>query len=128
MGSGANILLVEDDAAIRESVADCLVFEGYRVRSASNGRDGLDLLRREKPAVVVLDLLMPVLGGAQFLEEQRRDPEIAGVPVVLMTAAMPSGRNDIPQATAYLPKPFDLADLLAVVARFAGPGGAGKPA
>lgn len=119
----ASILLVEDDAAIRESVADCLAFEGYRVVAVGNGREALDALRTQPaPALVVLDLLMPVLGGAQFLETQRADPGIAHVPVVLMTAAIPSGNTALPKADAYLPKPFDLVDLLALVARFAGPG------
>lgn len=119
----ASILLVEDDAAIRESVADCLAFEGYAVLAVGNGREALEALRRgPPPAVVVLDLLMPVLGGAQFLEAQRGDPAIAGVPVILMTAAIPSSTTALPKADAYLPKPFDLVDLLALVARFAGPG------
>ncbi len=119
----ASILLVEDDAAIRESVADCLAFEGYRVLAVGNGREALEALRRgPAPAVVVLDLLMPVLGGAQFLEAQRADPAIAGVPVILMTAAIPSSTAALPRADAYLPKPFDLVDLLALVSRFAGPG------
>lgn len=124
MSSGpASILLIEDDAAIRESVADCLAFEGYRVVAVGNGREGLEVLRRgPPPALVVLDLLMPVLGGAQFLEEREADPAIAGVPVVLMTAAISSGGNALPKADAYLPKPFDLADLLSLVERFAGPG------
>src|SRR6266567_4481443 len=97
--SPVSILLVEDDVAIRESVADCLAFEGYRVVAVGHGRAGLEALRRgPTPSLVVLDLLMPIMGGAQFLEEKRGDPTIAGVPVVLMTAAMPSGTTQLPEA------------------------------
>ncbi|HET6923255.1 MAG TPA: response regulator transcription factor [Anaeromyxobacteraceae bacterium] len=121
------ILLVEDDAAIREGVADGLAFEGYQAEGVSNGREALDWLEREgPPAVVVLDLLMPVMNGAQLLERLRADPRWAAVPAVLMSAAMPEAEA-LPRADAYLQKPFDLSELVAAVARWCPPGG-GAPA
>lgn len=113
-----NILLIEDDDGIRDSVAECLSSEGYSVASVSNGVEGLEWLRRENHAdLIVLDLVMPMMNGAQFLEAVRGDPAFRRVPVVLMTAAMPTSDAPIPQANGYLPKPFELDDLLATVAR-----------
>ncbi len=116
----APILLVEDDSAIRESVAECLQSEGHAVHAARNGAEGLAWLRAgHRPALVVLDLVMPVMDGAQFLAEVRADPLLGPLPVVLMTAAMPSASSPLPAATAYLEKPFELADLLDAVERLA---------
>jgi len=116
-----SILLVEDDAGIRESVADCLESEGYRVAPASNGMEGLDWLRREgRPDLIVLDLVMPVMNGAEFLNALRGDSALRDIPVVLMTAAMPSSSQPLPRATGYLSKPFELSELLDAIERYAG--------
>jgi CheY-like chemotaxis protein len=116
---GRHILLVEDDTGIRESVAECLESEGYRVTSASNGVEGLQSLRASVPDLIVLDLVMPLMNGTQFLATVRQDPGFKDIPVVLMTAAMPSTSMPIPQADGYLAKPFELTDLLDAVDRYA---------
>jgi CheY-like chemotaxis protein len=118
----STILLVEDDDAIRESVSECLALEGYHVALAVNGAEALDWLERgDRPAVVLLDMVMPVMTGAELLVHMRRNPMLASVPVVLMTAAMQKEPASI-SAQAFLPKPFDLAELLRTVARFCDPG------
>jgi CheY-like chemotaxis protein len=118
----STILLVEDDDAIRESVSECLALEGYNVALAVNGAEALDWLERtDRPAVVLLDMIMPVMTGAELLVRMRRNPVLARVPVVLMTAAIQKEPGSI-SAQAVLPKPFDLAELLQTVARFCGPG------
>jgi len=109
------ILLVEDDPGIRQGIADFLGFEGYAVDLAKNGEEALAYLRRERPALVVLDLVMPVMNGAQLLAHMRAEG-LDGVPVIVMTAAMPSA-SVLPAADAYLTKPFDLDELLAFVSR-----------
>ncbi len=126
MTASRTILLIEDDAGIRESVAECLASEGYEVVTAANGEEGLELLRAavRTPDLVVLDLVMPVMNGTQFLAALHADGRLRDVPVVLMTAAMPSGGMSIPEATAYLSKPFELDELLDAVARHSGPAGA----
>ncbi len=122
MGRG-RILLVEDDAAIREGVADGLAFEGYHADGVANGREALDWLEREgRPAVVVLDLLMPVMNGAQLLAELRADPRWAGVPAVVMSAALPA-RESLPPAEHYLQKPFQMSELVAALERWCPPCG-----
>ena len=125
--SGKRILLVEDDAGIRQGIADFLGFEGYAVDVAVNGEEALSYLRRSRPSLVVLDLVMPVMNGPQLLERLRSERIAEGVPVAIMTAAMP-GASTLPAADAYLSKPFDLDELLQVVGRHAGPPGeAGAP-
>lgn len=112
------ILVVEDDAAIRDSVEECLAAEGHVTASVANGAEALEWLEREPaPDLVILDLVMPVMNGAELMERLRADLRLATIPVVLMTAAMSSPRVAIPSAVAVLPKPFDLEALLAAVER-----------
>lgn len=114
------ILLVEDDAAIRETVSECLLSEGYRVDAAEHGAEALArLVEGERPALVLLDLVMPVMNGAELVERVRREPSLAGVPLVLMTAAISAPGTPLPRVDATLVKPFDLDDLLAAVGRLA---------
>jgi CheY-like chemotaxis protein len=112
------VLVVEDEPTIRQSIAGYLGDYGYCVDEASNGAEGLECMRRAIPDVVVLDLLMPVLGGRAFIEACREEMGLASVPVILLSAA-----HDLTQATeqlqprASLAKPVDLDVLLAIVDR-----------
>jgi DNA-binding response OmpR family regulator len=115
-------LIVEDDAGIRQGIADFLGFEGYAVDVAVNGEEALSYLRTRRPSLLVLDLVMPVMNGPQLLERLRTEGIAQDVPVAIMTAAMP-GASSLPEADAYLSKPFDLEELLQVVGRHAGPPG-----
>jgi DNA-binding response OmpR family regulator len=119
------ILVVEDDPGIRQGIADFLGFEGYAVDVAVNGEEALSYLRERRPSLLVLDLVMPVMNGPQLLERLRSERIAEGVPVAIMTAAMP-GASSLPAADAYLSKPFDLEELLQVVGRHAGPPGPAK--
>jgi DNA-binding response OmpR family regulator len=116
------ILVVEDDPGIRQGIADFLGFEGYAVDVAVNGEEALSYLRERRPSLLVLDLVMPVMNGPQLLDRIRSEGIAEGVPVAIMTAAMP-GASTLPAADAYLSKPFDLEELLLVVGRHAGPPG-----
>jgi CheY-like chemotaxis protein len=114
------ILLVEDDVAIRETVSECLTSEGYRVDAAEHGAEALArLVEGERPALVLLDLVMPVMNGAELVARVRAEPRLAGVPLLLMTAAISPPGTSLPEVDATLVKPFDLDDLLAVVGRLA---------
>jgi DNA-binding response OmpR family regulator len=114
--SERKILVVEDDAAIREGLADALRTEGYRVVTARNGHDGLHLGLTEDPDLIVLDIMLPGLDGFEILERLRSDQ--LETPVLMLTArglerdrvrGLDLGADD------YVVKPFGLAELLARV-------------
>jgi CheY-like chemotaxis protein len=82
------VLVIDDDAAICEALTPLLVEEGYRVVTAGNGSEALQRLRSGlRPCAILLDLMMPVMDGWDFRAEQMRDPEIADIPVIIVTAA-----------------------------------------
>lgn len=118
--TGHCILIVEDDADMRESLGELLQYEGYQVAAAANGREALNHLRQaEAPCLILLDLMMPVMTGWEFREEQREDPQLAQIPVAVLTGV----RNSVEQistldAVGYFQKPVDLNALLATVAEF----------
>lgn len=111
------ILVVEDDADIRNAIAEILVDEGYTVRIASHGAEGLDELRRKpSPNLVLLDLMMPVMTGWQMRSEQLADPTLCDIPVAVITAdAYAKTRNPELAANAFLVKPVDLEQLITTV-------------
>jgi CheY-like chemotaxis protein len=114
------ILIVEDDADMRESLGEILQFEGYRVAGAANGREALNHLRQvEAPCIILLDLMMPIMSGWEFREQQRSDPRLSQIPVAVLSGV----RNSTDQISAlgavgYFQKPVDLSALLATVAEY----------
>ncbi|HEX8908771.1 MAG TPA: response regulator [Anaeromyxobacteraceae bacterium] len=114
------VMLVEDDLAIRETLRELLEGEGYGVQSAENGRDALARLRTsEPPRLILLDLTMPVMDGWAFRRAQRRDPALSRIPVVVLSADHPLAEKVSDMAVAgYLAKPFELAALLDTVQRY----------
>src|SRR5215471_6803603 len=81
------VLIVEDNAEIRESLSDALEDEGYTVVTATNGQEGLDRLRKmESPCLILVDLLMPVMNGSEFISALRATDVLTTLPVVIVTA------------------------------------------
>lgn len=112
-----SVLVVDDDAAIRECIAEVLSTEGFDVQEARDGREGLRVLETARPRVVVLDLMMPVMTGWEFLaEKKQRRPALANIPVIVVTA---SDRPGV-ETERVLRKPFDLDALLAAVEELSG--------
>lgn len=114
------ILIVEDDESILESTKDLLESEGYIVECAKNGEEGLQILRKNNPFanLILLDLMMPVKDGFQFRIEQEKDPKIAGIPVVIMTAdGHVEEKKEKIGARAYIQKPVDIEVIVEVVKR-----------
>jgi CheY-like chemotaxis protein len=108
------ILIVEDDADIRESLAEAMSDGGIEVVVAADGVDALERLHRgARPAVILLDLRLPRLGGQEFLAELRADSRFEHVPVITMTAGTSRAEGD--EIVARLRKPFDLHDLRQIV-------------
>ncbi|MFL5308395.1 MAG: response regulator [Polyangia bacterium] len=111
------ILVVDDDVEIRESLSDLLSDEGHRVRAAANGKEALELLRQiPAPCMILLDLMMPVMNGWQFVTEAAGDPALSAIPVWIITAAG-DGHPPPPGVSGVLRKPFRLRELLDVVER-----------
>jgi CheY-like chemotaxis protein len=108
------VLIVEDDAEIRSALASAFEDEGVRALVASDGRDALSKLSDgAPPAVILLDLRMPRIGGEAFLREMRADPRFEHVPVITMSAG--AERTKGHDVHAYVQKSFDLDDLLRIV-------------
>src|ERR1700737_2123478 len=114
---GMSILVVEDDPELLEGLSELLESEGHQVRRARHGLEALGFLRAgQRPHLILLDLMMPIMNGWQFRQEQRMDSELAKIPIVVI-----SGKNDLPahaqwlEADAYLPKAVRTETLLAAV-------------
>jgi CheY-like chemotaxis protein len=119
--SSRRILVVEDDAAIREMLSEILTGEGYLIDQAANGRDAVLKLKRVRPDVVLLDLMMPVMDGPTFARACGLLDHGAGIPIVIMSAS-PGLARMADQLRAYgvhgeLCKPFDVDDLLRTIQR-----------
>ncbi|HEX8701331.1 MAG TPA: response regulator [Myxococcaceae bacterium] len=108
------ILIVDDEFGIVEVIRDFLQDEGYRTAIALNGRQALDLMAVQRPVMVLLDYMMPVMNGGELLEVMKTHPEWSTIPVVLMSASPPREWQQLP-AYSLLLKPFGLAELIAAV-------------
>ena len=121
---GQPVLVVEDHDDTREMVAALLKAEGFTVITAENGRRGLEQLMRERPCLVLLDLMMPVMTGWEFRRVQLSlpDSELAAVPVLLLTA-VPDAERVAAQldAAAVISKPLDFEKLVDTVRRHCPP-------
>jgi CheY-like chemotaxis protein len=117
-----SVMIVEDDPDTREMLERFLQMEGFDVRTAANGELALRALQADSSAhVILLDLMMPVMNGWEFRQEQSRDPKLSKIPVVVVTAA--GQREDIPSidADGWLSKPVDFDRLLAMIAPLCDP-------
>jgi CheY-like chemotaxis protein len=110
------ILVVDDNEALRENLAELLQAEGYEVDTAADGAAALSRLATDPlPHVVLLDLHLPGLDGRKIVERIRADPRLAALRVVLSTGLpTPQLRATVP-ANAFLPKPFGMHDLLSTL-------------
>jgi CheY-like chemotaxis protein len=109
------VLIVDDDRDIRAALGELLAEDGYEVATATNGAEALELLRNSSPpCMVLLDLMMPVMDGYEFLEEQKRDPALAPVPVAIMTASDRVDRDRTNPAPV-LRKPIKVGALASVM-------------
>jgi CheY-like chemotaxis protein len=109
------VLIVEDDADLREMMAQMLSLEGFQAMAVSNGREALEYLHEaDVPQVILLDLMMPVMDGWEFRRKQQADPSLASVPVIVLSALDQARAGNL-DATAFLKKPLDFDHLLALV-------------
>ncbi len=113
-GRNVNVLVVDDQEAIRDTLQTALDDEGFTVECAANGQEALEILGRWKPCVILLDLMMPVMDGWAFRAEQQRSGST--VPVVLLSAA---GELELHKkalgAAAAIAKPFDIDHVISAI-------------
>lgn len=118
MSGRGPVLVVDDDVDVREALCDVLADCGFEVRSAGDGVEALALLGAGlRPRVILLDLMMPRMDGAELRDRLQQDPALAAVPVVMLTADR-RGEERITGADAELAKPVDLDELLRVLSRY----------
>ncbi len=119
-GEMKKVLVLDDDPSIQELLKLALESEGYHVTLAADGLIGLERLQESAPDVIVVDLMMPRMGGAAFAEELKRLAPDPPIPILVLSAAT-KGREQAHsmEAEAYIEKPFALNDLLTEVARLA---------
>jgi len=116
VASARFVLIVDDDPDLLDVTSFVIENEGMAVETARNGQEALARLGTGRlPALVLLDLMMPVMNGWEFLAEVAKDPQLLEVPVVVLTAGE---HTEIPGALAVLSKPMDLKELLRVVERY----------
>ena len=123
MAEGAQeplILIVDDDATVRELVQRHLERAGFAVVTAGGGQEGLRLVRELRPAAVTLDIMMPDLDGWTVLAAIKGDPELAGIPVVLMSIVDQKNRGYALGAADYLVKPVDRTKLVETLTSICG--------
>ncbi len=114
-----DVLVVEDEAYLCELVADVLEAEGHTTRTASNGQEALARVAERKPQIILLDLMMPVMDGWEFMRALRSNPEWQDIPVVVVTAVYDIKRTQQETgAVAVVTKPFDIDQIADVVTRY----------
>ena len=112
------ILLIEDNKDMRENTAEILELEDYKVITAANGKDGVALAKKDKPDLIICDIMMPVMDGYGVLSQLSKDEETAWIPFIFLTAK--AERSDLRKgmemgADDYLTKPFDAEELIKAI-------------
>ncbi len=112
-----SILVVEDDDDIRSAIVDLLETEGYSTESAVNGKDALEKLSIiPKPCLVLLDMMMPIMNGREFLDTVMKDSHLAPIPVLIVSAV--ADKTNTEGSVGFLKKPIDIEVVLKVVGQY----------
>lgn len=115
----APVLVIDDDDALRTSLQELLELDGFVVVTARNGREALDMLNSgELPALILLDFMMPVMNGTQFLALRQRDPRLRKIPVVILSAWTREWPGQAMGVEHVLSKPIDPERLLELMNRY----------
>lgn len=118
-GHCKSILIVEDEPTIRENLKMLLELEGFSVYTANNGEEGLKVLRSmPRPCLILLDLLMPVMNGMEFMEAKSHEDAIAAIPVCIVSGV--AEKPDMSNASAFVKKPIEFDGLLKFVRHYCG--------
>ena len=117
MATAIKILVVDDMSIFRDPIAASLRLAGFETLCASDGQEALQAIRNHRPAVVLLDVSMPVMDGFDFLRYRNDDPKLSAVPVVLVTNAKPHERPTI-GVNDVVRKPIDIDEILFAIKRY----------
>jgi CheY-like chemotaxis protein len=108
-GAGdGGVLIVDDDELIRDTLRELVEMAGCSALLAANGRDALKVLETQRPCLVILDLLMPIMTGMELFEVMQNDPALAMIPIVVSTSAP----DRAPAGATVLRKPIDIDDVV----------------
>ena len=119
---GRRVLLIEDDPHIAEAIRYILVRDGWTVATHDDGSDALDVIRREAPEILVLDVMLPGMSGYEILADLRADADLADMPVLVLSARGQEAERDRAMAAGasrFMPKPFANDDILAALREMA---------
>jgi CheY-like chemotaxis protein len=112
--SKPRVLVVEDEASLQKVLQIRLEIEGFDIRTASDGEEALQMIREERPDLVLTDLMMPIMDGADLTRAIKGDPELASIPVLVLTALKEQRERDNlikAGADAFAAKPYNSAEL-----------------
>jgi CheY-like chemotaxis protein len=122
MAKEAHILYIEDERATFDLVNQALKPLGYRVVRANSGQQGLTMMKKQKPDLLLLDLMMPDVNGWDVYRAVKTDETLADMPVIVITARLSDYDRtviaDLPQADGYIVKPFDVEQIVQIVQNF----------
>jgi len=132
MSDKKKILVVDDEPHVVTYLETLLNDNGYDTVSASNGKEGIDQARKDKPDLVTLDISMPEASGTRFYKDMKEDPELASIPIVIVTAVTGfdgdpyaykkflGGLKSVPDPDGFLPKPINRDEMVATLAKLLG--------
>ncbi len=121
MSAAKRILFVDDDDSIREFVTMALADEGYEVLTAPHGAAALEILAKDTPALILLDMRMPIMDGWSFLKAYQEVPA-PHAPIIALTASRNTLESQVPpDVNGFLAKPFDLDELIELVEKYVSP-------
>lgn len=112
----ATVLIVEDEAPVRELLAELVQQMGHQALQAAHGREALAVVEAERPDLVLADVMLPILGGLELCRRLKADPATGSIPVILMSSARRPPEEV--GAAGFLDKPFDPAEIHAVILRW----------
>ncbi|MCB0193964.1 MAG: response regulator [Anaerolineae bacterium] len=119
MPTESYILYIEDERPVFNLVREALKLSGHNVVGAISGREGLEIMRQNKPDLLLLDLMMPDMNGWDVYRQIKKDAELSDIPVIVVTAKVPQNNRIIveglPPVDDYITKPFDVERLIRAV-------------
>lgn len=113
--TGASVLVVDDEPGVLEGITLLLELEGFRVAQASDGRQALDRLSQTPCDLVVTDLMMPDMDGAELIDAIRERDDWKGIPIILTSTALAPGSGIPGKADAFLHRPFEIGRLVGII-------------